>query len=185
MSIDNIQTTDSLKQIFNLPENNSDEPIIDSTALTITDGNTSILNLEGVEEEKIVDVQLQDLTVKANGMLDIAKFRMETSPDSETIDAVSKLLKSTADVLSELNKSLLLSKEYRLKRELEMMKINAKKELAMLSGKTKQVPNISGNNNSITVQNNVVQFSQEDIIKSLLKAKCEEKAINVESIDIK
>jgi len=173
MSTENVQTTTSLKEIFNLPDSQSET---NTSLQVIEDSNNSIEKYRDIDNIEMVDSELKSLTIKAGQMLETAKYRLEQDPDAKTVDAVSKLLKSTLDIITELNKGILLQKEHDFKRELEMLRINSKKQMAELNNKKMPIPQISGDNNNITLQQtNIVSYCQEDIIKDLLKAKRERK----------
>jgi hypothetical protein len=89
---------------------------------------------------------------------------MMNSVDSEAINACASLINSISGIIAELNKPLMKKKDFEMKKEMEKIKNNLKKEL--LSEKVKK-----GDTN---IQNNFYAFRQEDIVKGLKEARANE-----------
>jgi len=77
--------------------------------------------------------------------------------DAKDVEALSKLVASTAQMLDTLNKSSLIDRKADRDEQLEKIRIEAKKEIAAL----KQGP-------SHVTNNNVLVASREDIMKKLI-----------------
>ena len=99
--------------------------------------------------------------------MDGAKYLIGASPDAESITAAASLISSLGTIMSEFNKSVLLKKKFNETTKIEKMKIKARKELVELRAQLDSKKLSIGDNNTF-VQNNLVPFSQEDIIKSII-----------------
>lgn len=76
--------------------------------------------------------------------------------DAKDVEALSKLVSSTAQMLDTLNKISLIDKKADRDEQLEYIKIQGKKEISLLNQKSKEITN-----------NNVIITSREEIMKKL------------------
>jgi len=76
--------------------------------------------------------------------------------DAREIEALSKLMAATAQTLDTLNRGSLIDKKADRDEQLEMIKLEGKKQLAQLKGSTQHVTN-----------NNVLVATREEIMKKL------------------
>lgn len=76
--------------------------------------------------------------------------------DAKDVDALAKLIASTAQMLDTLNKSSLIDKKADRDEQLEMIRIEGRKQLAQLTQAPKHVTN-----------NNVMIATREEIMKQL------------------
>jgi hypothetical protein len=79
-----------------------------------------------------------------------------SSGDAKEMDALSKLMASTAQALDTLQKTALIDKKANRDEQLEHIKIKAKKEIAQLTKGPHQITN-----------NNILVASREEIMKKL------------------
>lgn len=83
--------------------------------------------------------------------------------DAKDVEALSKLVASTAQMLDTLNKSTLVDKKADRDEQLERIRIEGRKEVAQLNQGPKQITN-----------NNVLVATREEIMKKLLSTNDEE-----------
>ena len=76
--------------------------------------------------------------------------------DAREIEALSKLMTATAQTLDTLNRGALIDKKADRDEQLEMLKLEGKKQLAQLKGPQQHITN-----------NNVLVASREEIMKKL------------------
>jgi hypothetical protein len=76
--------------------------------------------------------------------------------DAKDVEALSKLVASTAQMLDTLNKSTLINKKADRDEQLEKIRIEGRKEVALLNQGPKQITN-----------NNVLVATREEIMKKL------------------
>ncbi len=129
---------------FTPPAPNTQKAIVDNTPLAEDDLQQYVLN----KTKALVEAGLgavQDLTPS-----------VVASSDSREMDALSKLMASTAQALDTLQKTALIKKKAEVDEKLEKVKQEGKKELAMLQQPSNKVTN-----------NNFLITSREDIMKKL------------------
>jgi hypothetical protein len=85
------------------------------------------------------------------------------SGDAKDVEALAKLVASTAQMLDTLNKTNLIDKKADRDEQLEKVRIEGRKEVAQLNQGPKQITN-----------NNVLVASREDIMKRLMNVQKEE-----------
>jgi len=83
--------------------------------------------------------------------------------DAKDVEALSKLVASTAQMLDTLNKSSLVDKKADRDEQLERIRIEGRKEVAQLNQGPKQITN-----------NNVLVATREEIMKNLLSTNHQE-----------
>ena len=83
--------------------------------------------------------------------------------DSREVEALSKLLQSTAGALDVLNKNALIDKKADRDEQLELLKIQGKKEIAELKGPSQK-----------NITNNVLITSREEMMKKITKGETAE-----------
>ena len=146
MSTDNDDISNLLDELsgFNMPTSNVQKSIQDSSPLEEEDLQQYILN----KSKALVETSLgavQDLTPS-----------VVAGSDSKEIDALSKLVASTAQILDALQKTALLNKKADLDEKMERIKLEGRKEIAALQSKAQNVTN-----------NNILVASREEIMKKL------------------
>jgi hypothetical protein len=120
------------------------------------------------DEIEVVDSELRELLKTCNDMVKSAKYLLDTSPDAETVAAGASMLTSVQNVIAEVNKSVLLTKKFKLTKELEEKKQQDRIEILNIRAKQLK-PQSLGQGNTINVQNNnLIAYSQEDIVKKIL-----------------
>jgi hypothetical protein len=85
------------------------------------------------------------------------------SGDAKDVEALAKLVASTAQMLDTLNKTNLIDKKADRDEQLEKVRIEGRKEVAQLNQGPKQITN-----------NNVLVTSREDIMKRLMNVQKED-----------
>lgn len=83
--------------------------------------------------------------------------------DARDVDALAKLIASTAQMLDALNKTNLIDKKADRDEQLERVRIEGRKEIAQLNQGPKQVTN-----------NNILVASREEIMKKLVQSENKE-----------
>jgi hypothetical protein len=129
---------------FTPPTPNTQKAIVDETPLKEEDLRQYVLN----KTKALVEAGLgavQDLTPS-----------VVASSDAREIDALSKLMTSTAQALDALQKSALIDKKADRDEQLEKIKHESRKEVAMLTRGPQNVTN-----------NNILVASREEIMKKL------------------
>lgn len=125
--------------------------IVDTTPLEPEDVERYILN----KTKALIEAGLgavQDLTPS-----------VVSGSDSKEIEALSKLMASTAQALDTLQKSALIDKKSDRDERLETLKLQGKKELTQLKNAPQQVTN-----------NNFLVASREEIMKQLFASSSDE-----------
>jgi hypothetical protein len=119
--------------------------------------------------ESDVAAEISYMCREIKDIIQVAKYRITTSPDAETMHSAAQLFASASSLLKELNRGVLDSKKMKFARELEIMKIAARRDLAEFKAEqeAKKLPDL-GTGNTINITQNNVQFSQEAIIDRLL-----------------
>lgn len=92
-----------------------------------------------------------------------------SSGDAKDVEALAKLIASTAQMLDALNKTNLIDKKADRDEQLERVRIEGRKEIAQLNQGPKQVTN-----------NNILVASREEIMKKLMQAEDKE-VLKIES----
>lgn len=136
---------------FASPAPNVQKAIVDTTPLNPHDVEQYVLN----KTKALIEAGLgavQDLTPM-----------IVSSSDSREIEALSKLMASTAQALDTLQKSALIDKKSDRDERMEKLKVQGKKELAQLSNSSQHVTN-----------NNFLVTSREEIMKQLFGTSSEE-----------
>jgi hypothetical protein len=123
---------------------------------------------ETTEEREVVDF-LKDMYKEVKEIIGVAKYLVEASPDAETIQSAAKMFAAASQLLKELNKGILESKKQRFTERLERMKIQARSELVERKAEieTNKIPTVADGGVVNITQNNMVAFSQEDVIRQL------------------
>lgn len=167
---------DSLNDLFDLeiepPEN--DENMTSS--------------FDNENDETYVDKQLKQLMTTSNEILKTAQSMIMAAPDAETIGSASSMISSIGHLVSEFNKSVLMDKNFKKKVDLmnmkhkkdlekERIKIEARKELTGM----RQAQQLGSGGTFIQNQNNIVSFSQEDIIKQMASLENQERELLAEA----
>lgn len=144
------QTDDDISNLldelstFTPPTPNTQKAVVEDTPLKEEDLQQYVLN----KTKALVEAGLgavQDLTPS-----------VVASSDSREIDALSKLMASTAQALDTLQKTALINKKAETDEKLERVKIEGKKEVALLQQPSNKVTN-----------NNFLITSREEIMKKL------------------
>ena len=136
---------------FSAPVPRTQRAIVDDTPLSEDDLQQYVLN----KTKALIEAGLgavQDLTPN-----------IVASSDSREIDALSKLMASTAQALDSLQKTALINKKAERDERLEKIKIDGKKEVALLTKGPSTVTN-----------NNILVASREEIMKKLFSSPSEE-----------
>jgi hypothetical protein len=142
---DDIQTLLDELSGFHMPAANTDEALKSEPILNIEDTEQYFLN----KTKAIIDASVgavQDLTQST-----------VHGGDAKDVEALSKLVASTAQALDTLNKTNLINKKADRDEQLEVLKLKGKKEIALLRQGPTHVTN-----------NNVLVASREEIMKRLL-----------------
>jgi hypothetical protein len=119
------------------------------------------------KDDNYIDEELKGLIDTARQIMDGAKYLIGSCPDADAIAAAANLISSLGTIMSEFNKSVLQKKKFHDQKQLEIMKINARTELVRLRAQLDTKKIAIGDNNTI-IQNNLVPYSQEDIIKNII-----------------
>jgi len=118
------------------------------------------------EEENYINDELKELVEDVKDVIGNAKYLINSSPNESNVEAASHLFNSAASVLKELNKNILQEKRAKHNFELEKMKIRARQDLAEYKAQQKD---LGSGNVFIDNRQQSVSFSQESIIKDILK----------------
>ena len=164
----NILDPDKLDEIFNLGSDSTErfeEPVIDIVATTVDSSKPAE---PPKESSDFIDDEMKTLLSNANGIFKAAKYLIDTSPDAETVASASALIGSITSIISEFNKSILMTKRFKLTKELEDHK--QKQKLEILQQKANQLKLDMGKGNTYNTQiNQLVPFNQESIVKTILQ----------------
>ncbi len=136
---------------FSMPAANTQKAVKDTTPLKPEDLQQYFLD----KTKALVEAGLgavQDLTPS-----------VVSGSDSREIEALSKLMTSTAQALEALQRTALIDKKADRDQELENIKLQGRKELATLTQGPKTVTN-----------NNILVASREEIMKKLFNSEKEE-----------
>lgn len=142
---------------FSVPAPNVQRAIQDTTPLKDEDVQQYFLN----KTKALVEAGLgavQDLTPS-----------VIAGSDSREIEALSKLMASTAQALETLQKTALIDKKANRDEQLEAVRIKGRKEVAMLTQGPQHVTN-----------NNILVASREEIMKKLFGREKEE-VLNIDN----
>ena len=141
---DDIQTLLDELSSFEMPSPNTKKALEQETVLNKEDVEQYILNKSKAVIEASVGA-VQDLTASTVG-----------GGDAKDVEALSKLVASTAQMIDALNKTTLIDKKADRDEKLEKIKLEGRKELAQLQQNPRQITN-----------NNVLIASREEIMKKL------------------
>jgi hypothetical protein len=144
---DDIQTLLDELSSFQMPAPNTKRAIQEDSVLNKEDIEQYFLNKTKAVIEASVGA-VQDLTVATTA-----------GGDAKDVEALSKLVASTAQMLDTLNKTTLIHKKADRDEQLERVRIEGRKEVAMLNQGPKMITN-----------NNVLVASREEIMKKLLSS---------------
>ena len=117
--------------------------------------------------------QLNSLIKTGNEILENSKYTIETNPDdSEAVQAASSIINALRDTVKEFNKLHIEHLKHGHAKELELLKIQGRKESILLKSSeaqkmmAKNNPGLLGNDESNV--EDLISYSQEDVIKSIL-----------------
>jgi hypothetical protein len=163
--------TEKLDEIFDIDTTDIsdisilDEDIIDDSELIEKDESDE----EFAQDNSYIDEELKGLIQTCKQIMDGAKYLIGAAPDAESIAAAANLIGSLGTIMSEFNKAVLLKKKFNETTKLEKMKIKARKEIIRLRAQLDTKKLSLGDGNTINIQNNnLVPFSQEDIVKNII-----------------
>jgi hypothetical protein len=177
----NIIDDDKLSSIFNLEDVDEiniddidlsdytddceDDEVIDVDSETVAVETKEVVQPEPKSDSDFVNTELKSLLNTTHKLMEAASFILNGAPDAETIASASTLVGSIKDVISEINKSVLIEKRFEEQTKLEQMKIEARTNLEQLKAKHKK-PELGSNNTFIqnNTSNTIAAGSQEDII---------------------
>ena len=144
-------------------DSEEEEIVVNATSSTVETEKDK--QREPKSDSDFVNNELKGLLKTTHKLMDAASFILNGAPDAETIASASTLVGSIKDVISEINKSVLIEKRFEEQTKLEQMKINGRKNLEELKAKHKK-PEIGSGNTFIqnTTNNTIEANSQEDII---------------------
>ena len=172
-----IVDTDGLGELFDIDldadffENSlTDEQIIESIDTEDETKATAVSNTDSTSEAEYINTSLKEMVGEVKDIISAAKYLINSSPDEQTITASSTLFSSAAALLKELNKGVLQSRKERHNLELEKLKITARRELAVFKSKSKTNAIGSGNTFNIDNRQQQISFSQESVVKEIIKA---------------
>ena len=148
---DDIQTLLDELSSFEMPAPNTKKAFETDPVLNKEDTEQYFLNKTKAIIEASVGA-VQDLTQATT-----------SSGDSRDVEALAKLIASTAQMLDALNKTNLIDKKADRDEQLERIRIEGRKEVAQLNQTPKQVTN-----------NNILVASREEIMKKLIMPENEE-----------
>ena len=148
---DDIQTLLDELSSFEMPAPNTKQAIQDDSPLDEKDAQQYFLNKTKAVIEASVGA-VQDLTVATTA-----------GGDAKDVEALAKLVASTAQMLDTLNKTNLIDKKADRDEQLERIRIEGRKEVAQLNQGPKQLTN-----------NNILVASREEIMKKLFAPEKEE-----------
>lgn len=117
------------------------------------------------ERSDFVDKKLKDLLDSASSILNSAQTIISMSKDGDSIEGMSSLINSVAGVISEINRTSVMRERFEFQKELERIRSEERLKLAEFKAKHDPRLQIKGN----LVQNNLIQFNQESIVRSILK----------------
>lgn len=163
----NVLDIDKLDEIFNLGTDSTErlEPVIDVTPTPVDSDKTPE---PPKESSDFIEEEMKTLLSNANGIFKAAKYLIDTSPDAETVQSAAGLITSITSIISEFNKSILMTKRFKLTKELEDHKQRARLEI--LQQRANQLKLDMGKGNTFNTQiNQLVPFSQEAIVKTILQ----------------
>jgi hypothetical protein len=177
MSKKKIFDEEGMSELFDIPNEvasfgDADIAIVDEKETfelsTETDEDLDLIG-ETTEEREVVNF-LKDMYQEVKEIIGVAKYLVEASPDAETIQSAAKMFASASQLLKELNKGILESKKQRFTERLERMKIDARTELMERKAELEanSIPSTVAEGGVVNItQNNMVAFSQEDVIRQL------------------
>lgn len=148
---DDIQTLLDELSSFEMPAPNTKKAFESDPVLNKEDTEQYFLNKTKAVIEASVGA-VQDLTQATT-----------SSGDSRDVEALAKLIASTAQMLDALNKTNLIDKKADRDEQLERIRIEGRKEVAQLNQAPKQVTN-----------NNILVASREEIMKKLVMPESKE-----------
>lgn len=154
----NIVDKTKLDNLFNIEDNNTSVATMPSTNIVTNDTEVN------TEKQEYVETELKNLLQTSNDILLVAKDVISTTPDAETIESASKMIASMSTIITELNKSILINQKLSHLTQLEKMKIEARQQLAEYRASL-------GPKGDVNIQNNLINYSQEELIKLLNKNK--------------
>jgi hypothetical protein len=140
---------------FSIPSPNTHKATQDTSPLMEEDLQQYVLN----KTKALVEASL-------GAVQDLAPMVASTG-DAKEVDALSKMVASTAQALDALQKTALINKKAERDEKLERMRHEGRKEIAMLTQGPQHVTN-----------NNILVASREEIMKKLFGDKEEPKQIN-------
>jgi hypothetical protein len=149
--VDDIQTLLDELSSFEMPAPNTKKAFETDPVLNKEDTEQYFLNKTKAVIEASVGA-VQDLTQATT-----------SSGDAKDVEALAKLIASTAQMLDALNKTNLIDKKADRDEQLERVRIEGRKEIAQLNQAPKQVTN-----------NNILVASREEIMKKLIMPENEE-----------
>jgi len=141
---DDIQTLLDELSSFEMPQPNTKKALEADPVLTKEDTEQYFLNKTKAVIEASVGA-VQDLTASTT-----------SGGDARDVDALAKLIASTAQMLDALNKSALIDKKADRDEQLERVRIEGRKEITLLNQGPKQITN-----------NNILVATREEIMKKL------------------
>ena len=140
----------------------------DISIIDTTEGDDLVpVNEVQTEEDNFIDDELRELIDTCKKMMDGAKYLISCNPDAESIAAAANLVSSLGTIMTEFNKAVLLHKKFNRMEKLETMKIKSREKLVRLRAELDKQKIAIGDNNTF-VQNNLVSYNQEDIIKNII-----------------
>lgn len=154
---DDIQTLLDELSSFEMPAPNTKQAIQDVSPLDEKDTQQYFLNKSKAVIEASVGA-VQDLTAATTA-----------GGDAKDVEALAKLVASTAQMLDTLNKTNLIDKKANRDEQLEKIRIEGRKEVAQLNQGPKQLTN-----------NNILVASREEIMRKLFAPEKEE-VLKIES----
>jgi hypothetical protein len=163
-----IVDVNSLNSIFELDDLEKPE----SELIDIEDEGFEIDIEDPKTEEDFVDTELKQLLKKSNEMMDAAKYLVTSTPDSEAIAAASSMINSISNIISEFNRAIIFNKRQKFQMDLEKLKFINREKLTKIKARAA----LQIKDSTINVQNNLIEggrvpFSQEDIVKEIIKQK--------------
>lgn len=148
---DDIQTLLDELSSFEMPAPNTKKAFESDPVLNKEDTEQYFLNKTKAVIEASVGA-VQDLTASTTA-----------GGDAKDVEALAKLIASTAQMLDALNKTNLIDKKADRDEQLERIRIEGRKEVAQLNQAPKQVTN-----------NNILVASREEIMKKLVMPESQE-----------
>lgn len=149
-----------------------DEEVFD---IVTTDQDDIDVELDLVGEtsvEKQIMEEMLTMLKEIKEVIGVAKFLLDSSPDTETISSAAKLFTSASQLMKELNKGILDSKKQRFTERLEKIKIKARAELVERKAELEanKLPNVAEGGTLNITQNNMVAFSPEEVVRNMVVA---------------